>query len=99
MLRLYPTYFYVKPLEIQTVWPHRQVQRYPQYLNDIFAIDNPEFAEHIPHTYPRDIQLDKANTLDKETSFLDLNIKVIGSSIHTRVYDLRYDLGFPIANL
>ena len=32
----------------------------------------------------------------KETSFLDLNIKVIGNGIHTSVYDKRDDFGFPI---
>ena len=32
------------------------------------------------------------------TSFLDLNIKVIGSDIHTSVYDKRDDFGFPIVN-
>ena len=31
-----------------------------------------------------------------DTSFLDLNIKVIGSNIHTSVYDKRDDFGFPI---
>ena len=42
------------------------------------------------------MQLNKANTLDKETSFLDLNITVIGSNIHTSVYDKRDDSGRPI---
>ena len=56
-----------------------------RYLDDIFTIDNPEFAEHIPDIYPRELQLNKANTSDKETSFLDLNIKVVGSNIHTSV--------------
>ena len=42
--------------------------------------------------------MNKANTSDKETSFLDLNIKVIGSDVHTSVYDKRDDLGFLIAN-
>ena len=67
-----------------------------RYLDDIFTIDNPEFAEHIPDIYPRELQLNKANTSDKETSFLDLNIKVVGSNIHTSVYDKRDDFGFPI---
>ena len=31
-------------------------------------------------------------------SFLDLNIKVIGSGIHTSVYGKRNDFGFPIIN-
>ena len=42
--------------------------------------------------------MNKANTSDKETSFLDLNIKVIGSDIHASVYDKRDDFGFPIVN-
>ena len=69
-----------------------------RYLDDIFTIDNPAFAEHIPDIYQREIQLNKVNTSDKETSFLDLNIKVIGSNIHTCVYDKRDDFGFPIVN-
>ena len=48
--------------------------------------------------YPTELQLNKANTSDKETSFLDLNIKVIGSDVHTSVYDKRDDFGFPIVN-
>ena len=58
-----------------------------RYLDDIFTIDNPVFAEHVPDIYPRELQLNKANTSDKETSFLDLNIKVTGNNIHTRVYE------------
>ena len=62
-----------------------------RYLDDIFTIDNPEFEKHIPDIYPTELQLNKENTLDKETSFLDLNIKVIGSDVHTSVYDKRDD--------
>ena len=62
-----------------------------RYLDDIFTIDNLTFAEHIPDIYPRELQLNKANTSDKETSFLDLNIKVIGYDIYTSVYDKRDD--------
>ena len=53
---------------------------------------------HIPDIYPTELQSNKANTSDKETSFLDLNIKVIGSDVHTGVYDKRDDIGFPIVN-
>ena len=69
-----------------------------RYLDDIFTIDNPELVKYIPDIYPAELQLNKANTSDKETSFLDLNIKVIGSDIHTSVYDKRDDFGFPIVN-
>ena len=43
-----------------------------RYLDDILTIDNHGFAEHIPDIYPRELQLNKANTSDKETSFLNL---------------------------
>ena len=47
-----------------------------QYLDDIFTIDNPKFEKHIPDIYPTELQLNKANTSDNETSFLYLNILV-----------------------
>ena len=42
--------------------------------------------------------MNKANTSDTETSFFDLNIKIIGSNMHmhTSVYDKRDR--FPIVN-
>ena len=58
-----------------------------RYLDDIITINNPEFEKYIPDIYPAELQFNKANTSDKETSFLDLNIKVIDSDIHTSVYD------------
>ena len=33
-----------------------------RYLDEIFTIDNSEFAEHIPDIYQRELQLNKANT-------------------------------------
>ena len=69
-----------------------------RYLDDIFTIDNPEFEKYIPDIYSGEPQLSKANTSDKENSFFDINIKVIGSDIHTSVYDKRDDFGFPIVN-
>ena len=37
-----------------------------RYLDDIFTVDNPAFAENIPDIYPRLLQLTKANTSDKK---------------------------------
>ena len=67
-----------------------------RYIYDIFTSDKPEFAEHIPDISPRDLQLNKANTSRKETSFL--HIKVIGNNIHASVYDKHDDFGFPIVH-
>ena len=69
-----------------------------RYLDDIFTINNPEFEKQIPDIYTFGLQLNNANISDKETSFLDLNIKVFGSDIHTSVYDKRDDFEFPIVN-
>ena len=68
------------------------------HLNDIFTIDNHEFGEHIPDIYPRELQLNKANTSDNGASFLDLNIKIIDCNIQTRLYDKRNDFWFPKVN-
>ena len=54
--------------------------------------------ELLTSIYPAELRFNKANTSDKETSFLDLNIKVFGSDIHTSVYNIRDDFGFPIVN-
>ena len=67
------------------------------YLDDIFTIDNPDIEKYIPDIYPADLQLNKAKTSDKDTSFLDLNIKVIGSD-NTSVYDKRDDFGLLISH-
>ena len=42
--------------------------------------------------------MNRANTSDNGTFFLDLNIKVIWSNIHTSVNGKRDDFGFPIVN-
>ena len=47
-----------------------------RHFDDTFTIDNPAFAEHIPDIYPRELQLNTANTSDKGKFFFDWNIKV-----------------------
>ena len=69
-----------------------------RYLADIFTIHNPEFEKYNLDIYPAELELKKANTSDKEISFLNLNIKIIGSDIRTSVYVKRDDFGFPIMN-
>ena len=64
------------------------------------AIDNPKFEKkHISDLYPAELQLNRANTQDKETSVLDLNIKVISCDIHTSVYDKRNDFDSDFLSL
>ena len=53
-----------------------------RYLDDLFAIDKPEFEKHIPDIYPEP-RLNKANT--SKNFFLDFKIKVIDSNIYTNI--------------
>ena len=57
----------------------------PPDILTIYSRIYPEFVKHIPGIYPTELQLDKATTSDKETSFFDLNIKVIGNDVLTSV--------------
>ena len=43
------------------------------YLLDMFTIDNPGFQKYIPNLYQMELQLNKENTLDKETSYRQLS--------------------------
>ena len=52
-----------------------------RYFGDIFTIDNPEFEKHIPDIYKTELQLNKANTSDEETSFADFSTFWICSQV------------------
>ena len=70
-----------------------------RYLDDIFTIDNPEFEKHIPDIcVSNGTSVKQSNYVRQKTSFLNFDIKVVGSDVHTSVYDKRDDFGFPIVN-
>ena len=48
-----------------------------RYLDDKFIIDNPEFAEHIPDVYQRELQLNKVNKSFKSLCASPTCIRVI----------------------
>ena len=45
-----------------------------RYLDDLLNIDNPYFEQMVGQIYPTELQLNKANSSDNESSFLDLNL-------------------------
>ena len=69
-------------------------------LLDILTIFSPSITLNLRNILLMNIQLDfswiKQILQTKKFLFLDLNIKVIGSEIHTSVYDKCDDFGFPI---
>jgi hypothetical protein len=48
--------------------------------------------------YSTELKLNKTNSSDVITSFLDLNISIINNTIVTKIYDERDDFDFNIVN-
>ena len=48
--------------------------------------------------YPSELQLNKANVLDTEASFLDLHLFISDGFVKTKIYDKPDDFDFDIVN-
>ena len=48
--------------------------------------------------YPTELQLNKANSSDTETPFLDLNLSITNVIVSSKIYDKRDDFNFEIVN-
>ena len=52
----------------------------------------------VSQLYPSELQLNKANTFDKEAAFLDLHLSISNDIVSTKVNDKRDDFDFEIVN-
>ena len=68
-----------------------------KYLNDILNINNVYFDNMVSQICPSELQLNKANTSDKEAAFLDLLFSISYDIIATKIYDKRDDFDFEIS--
>ena len=48
--------------------------------------------------YPTELQLNKANSSDTESPFLDLNLSITNGIASSKIYDKRDDFNFEIVN-
>ena len=48
--------------------------------------------------YPPELQLNKANTSDTESPFLDLHLSISNVFVFSKIYDKRNDFDFDIVN-
>ena len=48
----------------------------------------------VSQIYPSELQLNKANTSDTETTFLDLHLSIFNDIVSTKIYDKRGDFDF-----
>ena len=69
-----------------------------RYLDDLLNIDNTFFDSMVNHIYPSELQLNKANVSDTETSFLDLHLSLSDGFVKTKIFDKRGDFDFDIVD-
>ena len=69
-----------------------------RYLDDLLNIENPYFEGMVNRIYPPELKLNKANTSDTETPFLDLHLSISNGFVSSKIYDKRDDFDFDIVN-
>ena len=69
-----------------------------RYLDDILNMNNVYFDNMVSQIYPSELQLNKANTSDKEAAFLDLHLSISNDIGSTKIYDKRNDFDFETVN-
>ena len=52
----------------------------------------------VSQIYPSELQLNKANTSDKETTFLDMHLSISNDIVSTTIYDKGDEFDFEIIN-
>ena len=67
-----------------------------RYLNDILNIINVYFDNMVSQIYLLELQLIRANTSDKEASFLYLLLSITNDIVSTKMYDYCDDFDFEI---
>ena len=77
------------------IWAFNSTSR---YLDDLLNIDNIYFDQMVNHTYPTELQLNRANSSDTEAPFSDLNLCISTGTVSTKIYDKRDDFDFDIVN-
>ena len=64
----------------------------------LLGIDNPYFEGMVNPIYPPELQLNKTNTTDTETPFLDLHLPIANGFDSSKIYDKRDGFDFDIVN-
>ena len=69
-----------------------------RYLDDLLNNDNPYFEGMVNQIYPPELKLNKANTSETKSPFLDLHISISNGFVSSKIYDKRDDFDFDIVN-
>ena len=69
-----------------------------RYFDDILNINNNYFDNMVSLIYPLELQINQANTSDKEATFFYLHLSISSDIVSTKIYDKRDDFDFEIVN-
>ena len=69
-----------------------------RYLDDILNIDNTFFDSMVHYINLSELQLNKANVADTETSFLDLHLSISDGFVKTKICNKRDEFDFDIVD-
>ena len=61
-------------------------------------IDNPYFEQKVGQIYLTELQLNKTNSFDTESLFLDSNLSITNGIVSSKIYDKGDDFYFEIVN-
>ena len=67
-------------------------------LDDILNVNDPYFHQMVSKIYLKELVLDKTNSSDTNSSFLDLNISISDVIFISKIYDKMDDFNFNIVN-
>ena len=56
-----------------------------RYLDDLLNVDNIHFDQMVDRIYPTELQLNRANSSDTESPFLDLNLYISNVTVSTKI--------------
>ena len=69
-----------------------------RYLDDPLNIDYPYFEQMVGQIYATELQLNKANSSDTESPFLDSYLSKTNGKVSSKIYDKGDDFSFEIVN-
>ena len=67
-------------------------------MDDLLNIDNTYFDGMVKQIYPSELQLNKANSSNTETPFLNLHLTISDGFVSSKIYDKSDDFDFDIVN-
>ena len=68
-------------------------------MDDLLDIDNKFFDGYNSQIYPSELQLNKSNSSETESPFLDLHLSILDGFILCKIYNKRDEFDFEIVQM